>query len=91
MNVLSNIDLVLDYLDNMADVVDGDYGQPEPNEEMNLARELQEARDAVVALVGAMKRALPTVEHMYHTNPDPDGSLWDDVLACRNALSRFGG
>ena len=52
---------------------------------------LREARAAVAELIEALARALPTVEHYYHTNPDPDGSLWRDVLACRAAIARCGG
>jgi hypothetical protein len=58
------------------------------------AKRGKDARTAVAALIArnaemeaALTRALPTVEHMYHTNPDPDGSFWDDVIACREALS----
>ena len=42
------------------------------------------ARNAELEAV--LQRALPTVEHMYHTSPDTDGSLWRDVIACRQAL-----
>lgn len=41
---------------------------------------------AAPSLLRALKRVLATVEHMYHTNPDPDDSLWADVLACRKAI-----
>lgn len=38
-------------------------------------------------LLALLIRALPTVEHMYHTTPDEDGSLWDDVEAIRAAVA----
>lgn len=38
-----------------------------------------------------LERVLPTVEHMYHTNPDPDGRLWDDVVAVRSIISELRG
>lgn len=41
--LLSALYLVEDYLDGCADVVDGDYGVPEPNKEMTLLREVREA------------------------------------------------
>jgi len=41
--------LLEEYLEAREDVVDGDYGQPAPNEEMNLLRELREARPALLA------------------------------------------
>lgn len=57
-----------------------------------------EAREAVQELIEqnkilttALRAALPHVEHAYHTNPDPDGSFWIDVIGCRNALARVGG
>jgi hypothetical protein len=37
------LDLVVDYLSQRSDVVDGDYGQPAPNEEMQLLTEIEEA------------------------------------------------
>lgn len=42
-------------------------------------------------LLEALVRALPTVEHRYHTSPDMDGSLWADVLACRAAIAKATG
>jgi hypothetical protein len=78
MNALSNIDLVLDYLESRSDVVDGDYGQPEPNEEMNLSRELQEARDAIVALVAVANSIRVPV-------------MFDDIRRLQSALKPFGG
>lgn len=47
--------------------------------------------EAAPDLLAALIRALPTVEHMYHTNPDPDGSLWDDVVVCRAAIAKATG
>ena len=43
---------------------------------------------AAPELLAALEMAVGTVEHMYHTNPDPDGSLWADVLACRAAIRK---
>lgn len=61
-------------------------------------QQMREARAAVAALIAerdalltALKCALPHVEHAYHTNPDPDGSFWVDVIGCRNVLARCGG
>lgn len=42
-------------------------------------------------LLSALERVVGTVEHMYHTNPDPDGSLWADVIACRAAIAKATG
>ena len=39
------------------------------------------------ALLEALERVLLTVEHAYHTSPDTDGSLWADVMLCRNAIA----
>lgn len=36
------LQLVIEYLDARADVVDGDYGMPAPNREMRLIQEIQE-------------------------------------------------
>lgn len=38
------LDSVEEYLDGRVDVVDGDYGVPEPNREMQLMSEINEAR-----------------------------------------------
>lgn len=43
---------------------------------------------AAPSLYYALLRALPHVEHAYHTNPDADGSMWADVVACRDALTK---
>ncbi len=47
--------------------------------------------EAAPMILDALIRALPTVEHMYHTTSDPDGSLWDDVVACRAAIAKATG
>ena len=36
------LNLCVDYLEQRSDVVDGDYGQPAPNEEMSLLAEIEE-------------------------------------------------
>lgn len=51
-------------------------------------RDLIEQRDT---LLNALKRALPHVEHAYHTHEDLDGSFWIDVVGCRSALARAQG
>ena len=51
-------------------------------------RELIEQRDT---LLNALKRALPHVEHAYHTHEDLDGSFWIDVVGCRSAIVRAQG
>lgn len=50
--------------------------------------ELIEQRDT---LLNALKRALPHVEHAYHTHEDLDGSFWIDVVGCRNAIASVQG
>lgn len=42
-DLLDTLDNVLDYLDNQMDVVDGDYGEPRPNQAMSLHTELARA------------------------------------------------
>lgn len=51
VTILSHLSEVEDYFDNRSDVIDGDYGVPEPNTEMKM---LQEVRDAI-SMVGAMR------------------------------------
>lgn len=46
---------------------------------------------AAPMLLAALERVLDTVEHAYHTNDDADGSLWADVLACREAIAKATG
>lgn len=41
----SALNSCLEYLDGMVDVVDGDYGIPAPNREMQLINEINEALD----------------------------------------------
>ena len=48
------------------------------------SRQLAEQR---AKLLEALERVIGTVEHVYHTSPDTDGSLWADVLACRAAIA----
>ncbi len=40
-HMLSVLYDVEDYLDNRADVIDGDYGEPRPNQEMTLLGEVR--------------------------------------------------
>ena len=47
--VLATLHEVEEYLDNRADVIDGDYGIPEPNTEMRL---LTEVRAAIAKATG---------------------------------------
>ncbi len=46
---------------------------------------------AAPELLEALQRVIGTVEHVYHTSPDPDGSLWDDVKTCRAAIAKATG
>ena len=46
---------------------------------------------AAPELYAALERVLGTVEHFFLTHADPDGSLWDNVVACREALSKVRG
>lgn len=46
---------------------------------------------AAPELLEALERVIGTVEHAYHTSPDTDGSLWADVMACREAIAKATG
>ncbi len=41
-DLLDTLELVLEFLDNYVDVVDGDYGEPAPNRAMRLHSELSQ-------------------------------------------------
>lgn len=66
--------------------IEAAWGKESP--EYSAVAELIEQRDT---LLNALKRALPHVEHAYHTHEDLDGSFWIDVVGCRNALARVQG
>lgn len=55
------------------------------NEAIKALSAMSDQRDT---LLRALKCALPHVEHAYHTNPDPDGSFWVDVVGCRAAIAK---
>jgi hypothetical protein len=42
--------------------------------------------DRIEALEKGLHKCLPVTEHCYHTNPDPDGSMWDAVVTARSLL-----
>ena len=66
--------------------IEAAWGKESP--EHSAVAELIEQRDT---LLNALKRALPHVEHAYHTHEDLDGSFWIDVVGCRNAIARVQG
>ena len=53
VDVLAVLGEVEDYFADRSDVVDGDYGQPAPNAEMNLMRSYGVALDAIAELIAA--------------------------------------
>jgi len=55
VDVLAVLGEVEDYFADRSDVVDGDYGQPTPNAEMNLMRSYGVALDAIAELIAADK------------------------------------
>jgi hypothetical protein len=54
LEVLDELD---EYLTGREDVIDGDYGVPDPNEEMVLLRELRTVRADLESLIDASKDA----------------------------------
>ena len=55
VDVLAVLGEVEDYFADRSDVVDGDYGQPTPNAEMNLMRSYGVALDDIAELIAADK------------------------------------
>lgn len=53
MSAFANLAEIEAYLANRSDVVDGDYGQPDANEEMRLELELREALAMIRELLSA--------------------------------------
>jgi hypothetical protein len=92
MSALSNLAEIEAYLANRSDVVDGDYGQPAPNVEMNLQRELEEA----VGMIREMMKAhVDILEHYVRLAGCGDCGHWNpeeepQVIASRAAIKRMG-
>ena len=88
MNVLSVMDGAAEKIRFLAEKAGVSHPASELIEARAAVAELIEQRDT---LLNALKRALPHVEHAYHTHEDLDGSFWIDVVGCRNALARAQG
>jgi hypothetical protein len=80
-NVLADIDEAVLYFEERSDVLDGDYGQPAPNEAMTMEVSLREARAAVAELVEAARVVERFAVRHY------DDAMYDRLFA---ALAAFG-
>lgn len=57
-DILEALEAARDHLDGEIDVVDGDYGQPEPNRAMVICQQLDEAMNHVEREFDAMSAAV---------------------------------
>jgi len=59
IDIVDVLERCKDYFDNRADVVDGDYGVPFPNEEMSLFGDVCDALEALEVFTHKVKDAMP--------------------------------
>lgn len=77
------------YLEAREDVIDGDYGEPAPNEEMNRLRDLRDATKLFAELVTAAS-ALLAAASLSSATRVPFSPNSPAIAAARVALARVG-
>lgn len=58
ISIVDTLTRCLEYFDNRADVVDGDYGVPEANEEMSLFGDVQDALEGIQVFNATVKEKM---------------------------------
>lgn len=81
------LDRVEDYLAGREDVVDGDYGVPDPNEEMTLLRDVREAQAALAALTALARAFIDNIDE-WDGEPTPGMRWHKEYLTARALLPR---